>query len=68
MVGFDQKQGFPAEKPGFSGGEMLGHVAMGSKRQRLLREKGREMVQEYGFVPSSFLQIRMRLGTPMVRQ
>lgn len=63
-VGSDQKQGCRAEKPGFSGGEMLGRAAMGSKKQRLSREKGREMVQERGLVPSSFLQTGARRRTP----
>lgn len=53
-----------AEKPGFSGGEMLGRAAMALKKQRLSREKGREMVQERGLVPSSFLQTGARLRTP----
>lgn len=62
-VGSDQKQGCRAEKPGFSGGD-AGARGDGLKKQRLLRETGREMVQERGLVPSSFLQTGARLRTP----
>lgn len=62
-VGSDQKQGCRAEKPGVSGGD-AGARGDGLKKQRLSREKGREMVQERGLVPSSFLQTGVRRRTP----